>query len=563
MRILVYVKFILLLLLFSSPDISSASKDPVRAKNGMVVSASPIASEVGVEILKSGGNAVDAAVAVGFALAVTHPSAGNIGGGGFMVIYLNDGSATTIDFREKAPLAAHKNIYLDENGNYMPELSREGLTSSGIPGSVAGLIDALQKYGTMELKEVLEPAIKLAEAGFSLDYRLSDFINEYNNEFSSIPSSKKIFTQNGAKLEEGFIFKQPDLAKTLRKIASEGKDGFYKGEIAELIVSLSSSMGGLITLQDLERYNSVERKPVYGDYKGNKIISMGPPSSGGIALIQTLNIMENFNFSHDEWGSSRYLHYLSESFKRVFADRAKHLGDEDFYPVPKSWLLSKEYASSLAEGIKEKAEPSSNIYPGDPPSIESEQTTHYSVADKMGNAVSTTVTLNSSFGNKIVVEGAGFLMNNEMDDFSAKPGEPNQFGLLGSEANSILAEKRMLSAMTPTIVLKNNSPHLIAGSPGGPTIITAVVQTVLNCLEFDMDIQSAVDLPRIHHQWKPDQIDYEEYGLSLDIKENLSSRGQNIGEKRVLGRVQAIKIDADKILKGASDPRSFGSAAGY
>ncbi|MEJ5263275.1 MAG: gamma-glutamyltransferase [Ignavibacterium sp.] len=555
---------LLLAALLILPQLNFAeAPDPVRGKNGMVVSASRLASEVGIEILKKGGNAIDAAVAVGFALAVTYPSAGNIGGGGFMVIRLNDGFTTTIDYREKAPFKAYETMYQDSAGNFLPHLSQEGTTSAGVPGSVAGLLYALENYGTMKLKDVIEPAIKLAEEGFILDYRLAESINYNYQEFLKYPSSKKIFTKDGQPFAEGDLFIQKDLAKTLRMISEKGRDGFYKGEIADKIIAQIQSLGGIMTHEDLENYFPVERNPVISTYRDYEIITMGPPSAGGITLIQTLNILENTSFSREDWGSSGYIHTITEALKFSFADRSKHLGDPDFYKVPVDKLISKNYGKEIFSRISENAIPSELIEPADfSANLESPETTHYSVIDKYGNAVSTTTTINSSYGSKIVVEGAGFLLNNEMDDFSSKPGEPNQFGLVGSEANKIEPGKRMLSSMTPTIITIENKPVLILGSPGGSTIPTAVLQVILNYIDFKMDIQEAVNAPRIHHQWLPDQIDYETFGLTKDVIENLLNRGQKLGNERVLGRVEAIAIENEWYF-GATDPRGFGAAVGY
>ena len=543
----------------------AASKEPVRARNGMVVSASEIASRVGVEILKKGGNAVDAAVAVGFALAVTYPYAGNIGGGGFMVIHLKDGKNTTIDYREKAPLKAFRDMFLDKNGNFNPALSQEGATSAGVPGSVAGMLYALNKYGTMKLSEIIQPAIDLAKEGFPLDYHTAESFKEYMKDFKKYPASYKKFTNSGKLYEEGNIFKQPELAETLELIKENGRDGFYKGKVAELLIKEIKSLGGYITLEDLDKYQPVERKPVLGNYRGYEIVSMPPPSSGGIALVELLNILENYHFKKDDWGSSGYIHKLVEAMKYAYADRTTYLGDSDFYPVPEKGLISKNYARTIFEKIKDYAVPAKDISAGKPLKFhESNETTHYSVYDKYGNAVSTTTTLNSAYGSKIVVEGAGFLLNNEMDDFSAKPGVPNQFGLRGSEANSIAPQKRMLSSMTPTIVLKNDKPYIIIGSPGGSTIITVVLQVILNCIDFNMNIQQAIDMPRIHNQWLPDEIYMEKFGMPLDVKNNLIKMGYKFGETRSLGLAEGIMIDnKDGIISGASDPRGNGAAIGY
>ncbi len=539
--------------------------NPVYAKNGMVVSASTLASQVGLEILKKGGNAIDAAVATGFALAVTYPAAGNIGGGGFMVIHLADGKNTTLDFREMAPLKAHKNMFLDSLGNFLPDLSQKSWLATGVPGTVAGLIYALEEYGTMDLKDVIQPAIDLAKNGFHLDYRLTNSINSENEVFKNIESSKKIFTRDGEKLQVGALFVQKDLAKTLEIICDEGRDGFYKEEIAEKIIEESNKYGGIFSLEDLENYKVIERDPIIGNYRGYEVISMPPPSSGGICLMESLNTLEHFTFKREEWGSSRYIHTLVEILKQVYADRAEHLGDADYYPVPVNYLVSKEYSEIIKNKIGETARPAIDFQAAEIlRHKEKEETTHFSVVDKFGNAVSTTYTLNGSYGNKIVVEGLGFLLNNEMDDFSAKPGAPNMFGLMGSEANSIQPMKRMLSSMTPTIVLKDGKPILVVGSPGGSTIITSVLQVIINVLDFKMNVYEAINAPHIHHQLFPDQIDYEPFGLSEDVKHNLISRGQKIGVERYLGRVEAIYIDLNKnCFFGTSDPRGFGKAVGF
>lgn len=532
----------------------------------MVVTAQELATKVGLQILKKGGNAVDAAVAVGFALAVTYPAAGNLGGGGYMVIYHKDGTSTAIDYREKAPLRAFRDMYLDSLGNHVPKLSEDGVTSSGVPGSVAGLIYALEHYGTMKLAEVIQPAINLALDGFSLSYSDARIINSNLDNFKKYESSKKIFLKDGEPYQEGEIFKQKDLAKTLQLIKKFGKDGFYKGETAKLIVEQMTRDGGYMTLEDLEKYNAVERKPLRGTYRGYEIVSMPPSSSGGIALIQMLNILENADLNGLGFGSSKYYHYLVEAMRRVYADRSKYLGDPDFYKVPTDHLISKEYGRERFATIKESASKSKDILPGELKGMyESEETTHYSVYDKSGNAVSVTTTINSSFGSNVVVEGAGFLLNNEMDDFSSKPGVPNQFGLLGSEANSIEPEKRMLSSMTPTIILKDNKPFLIVGSPGGSTIMTVVLQVILNCLDFGMNITDANDAPRIHHQWYPDEIWYEKFGLSQDVMDNMKAAGHIFGNRtRTLGLVEGIMIDPKTgFIYGATDKRGSGLAEGF
>ncbi len=554
-----------LILLLSSTNLFADSKDPVRGKNGMVVSASDLATQVGIEILKKGGNAIDAAVAVGFALSVTYPSAGNIGGGGFMVIHLQDGTNTTIDYREKAPYSVNELIFQDSLGNFLPDKSQEGATSSGVPGSVAGLIYALENYGTLTLQDVIQPAIDLAMNGFELEYHLAKSFEYEFGYLDKYPSSKKIFSQDGKVYEEGDLFVQKDLAKTLQLIKEKGVDGFYKGETAELIIKQIISDNGYISLEDLASYNPVERVPITTDYRGYKIVTMGPPSGGGVTLLQMLNILENYSFKQEEWGSSQYIHKLVMAMKYAFADRSKYIGDPDFFNVPIDWLLSKKYAREIFNKIDSVATSSSEILPGKNLGFnESQETTHYSVIDKFGNAVSTTTTLNSSYGSGIVVDGAGFLLNNEMDDFSSKPGAPNQFGLIGSEANKIEPGKRMLSSMSPTIVLKEDNPFLIVGSPGGSTISTVVLQVIMNVLDFSMDIQQAIDMPRIHHQWLPDVINYEPFGLSLDGIRSLQNMGHIIGDIRILGRTEGIMFDSyNQIFYGATDPRGYGAAVGY
>ncbi|CUS78091.1 gamma-glutamyltransferase 1 . Threonine peptidase. MEROPS family T03 [Candidatus Kryptonium thompsonii] len=553
------------LLLAQITLLESASKKPVKAFNGMVVSSDSLATKVGIEILKKGGNAVDAAVAVGFALAVTYPQAGNIGGGGFMVIRMANGETVTIDYREKAPLKAHEDMFLDENGNFIPEKSQIGHLSVGVPGSVAGLLLALEKYGTMSRKEVLNPAIKLAEKGFIVNEGLANAFKNAFEHFKKFPSTMKYFSKNGEPYKEGDKLIQKDLAKVLKLIRDKGRDGFYKGKVADLIVAEMKRGGGIITHEDLENYQPVIRKPVIGTYRGYEIISMGPPSSGGVCLIELLNILENFDLKKYGFGSSYTIHYLVEAMKRVYADRAEYLGDPDFVEIPLEKLLSKEYAKTIANEIDTLfATPSSKIVRSVSPPEEGSHTTHYSVVDKWGNVVSVTTTINSYFGSMVAVDGAGFFLNNEMDDFSAKPGTPNQFGLLGNKANSIQPGKRMLSSMTPTIVLKNGKPFLILGSPGGSTIITSVLQVILNVIDFGMNIQEAVDAPRIHHQWYPDVVYYEKRGLPLDVIENLGKRGHKLVERRGFqGEVQAILIDENGVKYGAADPRGYGFAMGY
>ncbi len=538
----------------------------------MVVSASSYASQAGLDILKKGGNAVDAAVATGFALAVTYPAAGNIGGGGFMVVHLADGKNVTIDYREKAPLSAYRNMYLNPDGEFNPELSQQGTTSAGVPGSVAGLIYALEKYGTLSLSEVIQPAIDLAVKGWELNERDARYFKDALPLLSKYPSTRRIYMKDSTTYKEGDLFIQPDLAWALEQIKERGKDGFYKGRVAQLLVKQVRSMGGYITTEDLEKYQPVERKPITGTYRGYEVISMPPPSSGGIALVEMLNILENYDLKREGWNTPQYIHHLVDAMKYVYADRTYHLGDADFYPVPEKKLISKEYAKTIYKRIEAAGNhtiPSADIKS---PDIimhnESTETTHYSVYDSYGNAVSTTTTINSLFGSGIIVDGAGFFLNNEMDDFSSKPGVQNQFGLLGGEANSIQPEKRMLSSMTPTIILKDGKPYIILGSPGGSTIITVVLQVILNCIDFDMNINQAIAKPRIHHQWMPDSIYYERKALSNYLRNTLSAMGYNFidegADQRILGIVEGIMIDnRNKIIYGTDDPRGGGLAAGY
>ncbi len=569
MRISAFSKqilFLLVILLLFVNACSQAKHEKIASvKNGMVVSADELASKVGVQILKIGGNAVDAAVAVGFALAVTYPQAGNIGGGGYMVIHFKNGKNTTIDYRETAPLKSSKNMFLDKKGNYIPELSLEGITSVSVPGSVAGLIYALQHYGKLPLSTVIQPAIDIAQKGFLLDSVTAEDFQLHMERFKKYPSSLKVFSKNGEPYKKGDLFIQKDLAKTLTLIKDKGNAGFYSGETAALIIKQVKSMGGYISAKDLEEYKPVEREPVIGNYRGYKIVSMGPSSSGGVALIEMLNILTNYDFKPADYGTAEYIHKLVEAMKFAYADRSKYLGDPAFYKVPVDLLTSAKYAKKLFGKITNKSTPSGEIHAGlDELPRESNETTHYSVYDSDGNAVSVTTTINSWFGSGIIVDGAGFLLNNEMDDFSAKPGVPNQFGLVGSEANSIQPEKRMLSSMTPTIVLKNDKPFLILGSPGGSTIITSVLQVILNTLDFHMTLQKAISSPRIHHQWLPDKIDYEKNSLAPGVKLNLIKMGYIIGNERILGRVEAIEIDNDTgEITGVADHRGSGSAAGY
>ncbi len=536
---------------------------PVISKTGMVVSQRLSASKIGAEILKKGGNAVDAAVATGLALAVVLPRAGNLGGGGFMVVYLKDeGKTIAIDYREKAPAAAHRDLFLDKSGNYDKKKAQFSLLSAGVPGTVYGLHHALTEHGTMSWQEVLEPAIRLAEEGFSVPHDLANTLasSPYKQRLSSNQASANSFyKKDKSNYRAGETLKQPDLAWTLKQLHKEGPDAFYKGEIAKKIVKEMELNGGLITADDLSNYKAVEREPVVGTYNEFKIVSMPPSSSGGIHLIQMLNMLEPYQIKEMGFGSAGSIHILTEVMKRAYADRSKHLGDMDFYDVPFG-LMSKKYAKSLNESISlDSLTPSKDIFAGDPYPYESPDTTHFSVMDKYGNAVSNTYTLNFSYGSGIVIPGTGMLINNEMDDFSSKPGVPNGYGLLGSEANSIQANKRPLSSMTPTIIFKDEEPYLVLGSPGGSRIITTVLQVALNVMEHGMNIAQAVNSPRIHHQWLPEVLMIED-GYGADTESLLTNKGYRLYSSRTMGSVQAIVREGDYFY-GAADPRRPSSGA--
>ena len=536
----------------------------VTGSNGAVSSRSALASEVGVEILRQGGNAIDAAVAVGFALAVTYPSAGNIGGGGFMVLRLADGQVLTQDHREKAPLTASTDMFLDANGDVDRELSLFSLQASGVPGSVAGMLDALEKHGTMTREQVLAPAIALAEQGFVLNEDLAGDFNDTMPYFERHPASQTIFTNNGSPYRAGDLFVQADLAESLKRVSAQGRDGFYKGPTADLIVAEMQRNGGLISHEDLETYDVVWREPIRGDYRGYEIWSMPPPSSGGVVLMQILNMLESYDIGTLGWGSSQTVHLTVEALRRAYADRAEHLGDPDFYPVPIGKLISKDYALERFVGMDpQAASDSEEIFAGNWVD-ESMDTTHFSVLDGQGNAVSVTTTLNGSYGNRIVVPGAGFLLNNEMDDFSAKPGSPNMYGLLGGEANKIEPGKRMLSSMTPTIVVKDGATVLVTGSPGGSTIINTVLHIVMNVIDHGMGVEEAVASPRFYHQWKPDQIRFERDSISAETRSTLESMGHRgfVEAGFAYGDANSIVVQ-DGQIEATSDPRSAGGAAAY
>ena len=537
-------------------DSSNDIFHPVYGKNGMVASEQGLATQVGLDILKQGGNAIDAAVAVGFALAVVLPNAGNIGGGGFMVLHDDKtGKDVAIDFREIAPAKASRDMYLDNQGNVIDGKSLFTHDASGVPGTVAGMEYALKKWGTMPLSKVLEPAIKLADKGFIVSDVLAQTLKEEKSTLGKWSASKAIFFKNGEPLKSGDLLVQKDLAKSLRLIAKQGAKAFYQGEIATKIAKEMQSHGGTMTLEDLKAYKVVERQPIIGDYRGYKVVTMPPPSSGGVHLIEILNMLEHYPIKEDGVNSAKNIHHMAESMKLAYADRSEYLGDPDFVKIPVTGLTSKAYANERVKTIDDnKAKLSSNIKPGKPQPYESDQTTHFSVMDKAGNAVAVTYTLNLNFGSGIVAEGTGILLNNEMDDFSVKPGVPNAFGLVGGTANAIEAKKRPLSSMTPTIVMKNNKPWLVTGSPGGARIITTVLQSVVNTIDHEMNPAEAIITPRVHHQWLPDELRVEA-GISPDTIKLLQDKGHKVVTKAPMGRIQIIQAD-DSGFYGYSDPRN-------
>ena len=544
-----------------------ASPPAVFGADGGVASRSRLASEVAADVLRRGGNAVDAAVAGGFALAVTWPSAGNLGGGGFMVIRMADGTTTTNDHREKAPGAATHDMYLDENGDVIAGLSTDSHLASGVPGSVDGLLAALEKFGTMSRGQVLQPAIGLARNGFTLPRDMAQAFARRRDQFAQYPGSAAKFARaDGSAFESGDLFRQPDLAASLERISEKGRAGFYEGKTADLIVAEMQRGGGLISHEDLAAYRSVWREPVTGSYRGHEIVSMPPPSSGGVLLVQMLNMLEPYDIGGMGFGSAAAAHHLVEAERRAYADRAEYLGDPDFYPVPVTRLTAKDYARErFADFDPAKASRSADIGAGAAPPAESPDTTHLSVIDGGGNAVAYTTTLNLSYGSKIVAEGTGTLLNNEMDDFSAKPDTPNAFGLIGREANAIAPGKRMLSSMTPTLVTREGQTVLATGSPGGSTIITTVLQVVVNTIDHGMAVSDAVGAPRFHHQWLPDRVLHEPFALSPDTLSLLRSMGheglvswtygRGIGDANSVSR-------SDQGIFAMADPRNTGGAVG-
>ncbi|SFU04663.1 gamma-glutamyltransferase [Sedimentitalea nanhaiensis] len=540
---------------------------PVYAENGMVSAQEAVAAQIGLDILKAGGNAVDAGVAVAFALAVTLPRAGNIGGGGFMVVHdAETGETKAIDYREMAPASADRDMFLDAAGDADSELSRYTGLAVGVPGTVAGMQMALENYGSMTLAEVIEPAIALARDGIAVTPGLADSLKGLEARLKKWSTSESIFYKAGGGFyEPGETLVQADLANTLQKIADEGTDGFYKGETAVKIAEAVQAAGGRITVEDMAGYTPVLRDPVRGTYRGYEIVSMPPPSSGGAHIIQILNVLEDYPISFLGHNSADTIHLMSEAMKRAYADRSEYLGDSDFVDVPLAEITSKTYADDIRAGISlNAATPSVTIKPGNLAPYESDQTTHFSIVDKDGNAVSNTYTINFSYGSGMVADGTGVLMNNEMDDFAAKPGVPNAYGLIGGDANAVEGGKRPLSSMSPTIVMKDGEVFMVTGSPGGSRIITTTLQVIMNVIDHGMNVAEASFAPRIHHQWLPDEIRIED-GISLDTIGLLEQRGHKVSEKSVMGSTQSILVDKESgYLFGASDPRRVDAATlGY
>ncbi len=560
------MKKTLIVLLLLSTTAYAAAPEPFHARHGVVASTSPIASRIGVDILKRGGNAVDAAVAVALALAVTWPSAGNLGGGGFMMVRKANGDVEAIDYRERAPLAATRDMYLDANGNVIKDASTVGYKAVGVPGTIAGLVLAHKRHGSMKWPELVEPARKLAAEGFTVNYHLASSLRGKKNveKLQQFPVSKHIFLRDGKPWEMGETLVQSDLAATLGRVKNDPAD-FYTGETAKMIVADMQKRGGLITVNDLKVYTPTVRKPLRTTYRGYEIITMPPPSSGGVALIEMLNMLEPMDLKSMGWHSSKYVHNVTEVMRRAYADRATFLGDADFVKVPVAGLTSRQYAEQRAKSIDPAhASNSKEVGAGDPAPYESSETTHFTIVDSEGNVVTNTYTLNDSFGSGVTVRGTGVLLNNEMDDFTSKPGEPNVYELIQGEANAIQSRKRPLSSMTPTIVLKDGKVRFAVGSPGGPTIINTVLQLLLNVIDFDMDIQEAISAPRFHHQWLPDEIFWEPFEFNQDTRDALERMGHRFREKPgELGDAQGIQIDASGNRLGASDPRLGGAPAGY
>ena len=552
---------ILSLLLFNCEE--SSKNIGVISEKAMVVSARKEASQIGIDILKKGGNAYDAMIATQFALAVVYPIAGNIGGGGFMVYRNNDGTKGALDFREKAPIAASKNMYLDSLGNVIPTKSEFGALAVGIPGSVAGIFEVYKKFGTLPFKELIQPAIDLVRNGFRVTKKQAISLNSSSKAFEKANSYKTDFQKEW---KEGDLLKQEALAQTLERIRDFGKDGFYKGKTADLLVNYITELGGIITHEDLEKYTAIWRNPITFQYKDYQITSMTLPASGGICLAQILKSIEPFNLDTIKQNSTQYIQLLTEAERRSYADRAHYLGDIDFVDVPIDSLIDPKYINQRMSSFSwKKATPSSEVSQGKILGYESNETTHYSIVDQFGNAVAVTTTLNTNYGSKVLVKGAGFFLNNEMDDFSSKPDVPNVYGLLGSSANAIASEKRMLSSMTPTIVEKDGKLFMVLGTPGGSTIITSVLQNIINVVDYKMGMQESVNQPRFHHQWLPDEIKLEPNSFDEKTKKELAILGYSILEKNstIIGRVDAILVLPNGKLEGGADKRGDDTAVGF
>lgn len=558
----------ILLLSFTLFLFVQCRKQPAAAtglvtEKAMVVSAREEASKIGVEIMKRGGNAFDAMVATEMALVVAYPFAGNLGGGGFMVYRKANGDVGGIDYREKAPLSAHKDMYLDSLGNVIHGMSTKGATAVGVPGTVAGVIAVHEKFGKLPLEEIFEPVIALAENGVVVTENQQKRLDRTREAFIEVNGDSTFFAQE---FKKGDIIKYPALANTFRQIAEKGRDGFYKGEVAQKLAAFIQSEGGFITEEDLERYQAKWRNPIEFDYKDLHIVSMSPPSSGGVTINQIFKMIEPHDIASFGHNSPKSVQLFTEASRRAYADRNYYLGDPDFVDIPYDVLLSDSYLQGRMEKFSwDRATKSSEVERGNVEIVESMETTHYSIVDEEGNAISVTTTLNGAYGSKLYSDELGFFLNNEMDDFSAKPGVPNMFGLIGAEANSIAAEKRMLSSMTPTIVEKDGKLWMVVGTPGGSTIITAVAQTILNTYEFDMSMQDAVNAPRFHHQWLPDMVIFEPDGFPDTLKETLKGKGYIINEERtpIIGKVDAIRILPDGKLEGGADKRGDDAAVGY
>lgn len=547
------------LMTMSFTTAQAAALRPLQSKDGMVVSTQKAASDIGTNVLKNGGNAIDAAVAVGFAMAVCHPCAGNIGGGGFAVIHMADGRNMALDFREKAPLAATRDMYLDKQGNVIPGLSTLGYKAAGVPGTVKGMTAMRDKLGTKPLAELMAPAIKMADEGFTVSIRQEETMADAAADFKKFPASSKYFLhKDGSIYKAGEKLVQKDLAKTLKGISATDGDSFYTGVTAEQIAKDMKANNGLITKEDLAKYNVVWREPSEGTYRGYEILSMCPPSSGGTHIVEILNIMEKANMGKLGFGTAASYHVMAEAMRQAYADRSEYMGDPDFVKVPVKELTDKNYANMIYNSIDpNKATSSDVVRPGLKAMHEGNNTTHYSIVDKWGNAVSITYTINDYYGAKASVAGAGFLLNNEMDDFSIKPGVPNMYGLVGGDANAVEPEKRPLSSMSPSIVLKDGKLFMVVGSPGGARIITTTLQVISNVIDYGMNISEAVMAPRIHMQWLPDEIRYEKYGLNLDVAAELHAMGYKLALKDPMGDVNAIMLDQKTgMIYGSCDPRN-------